>query len=57
MVGRDEKCSLDLLIPNFAQGFGSAGRKAISEAREFSKTHQVGFDQSCDTGVIIDTAI
>ena len=29
-------------FPNFAQGFGFASREAIAEAREFSKTHQVG---------------
>ena len=40
-------------FPNFAQGFDFASREAISEAREFSKTHQVGFRPGCDTGVEI----
>ena len=38
-------------FPHFPQGFGFDCREAISEAREFSKTHQVGFRQGCDTGV------
>ena len=55
MLGRDEKMQPGFVdFPNFAQGFGFgfAGREAISEAREFSKTHQVGFCQGCDTGVV-----
>ena len=47
MLGRDEKCSQD--FPNFSQGFGLA---SISEAREVSKSQQVGFHQGCDTGVV-----
>ena len=35
----------------FAQGFGFASREAISEARELSKTQQVGFRQGYDTGL------
>ena len=42
-------------FPNFAQGFGFTGREAISEVREFSKTHQVGFCQGCHTGVVLLT--
>ena len=38
-------------FPSFSQGFGFDIRKVISEAREFSKTQQVGFRQGCDTGV------
>ena len=34
-----------------SDGFGFAVRKAISEAREFSKTQQVGFRQGRDSGV------
>ena len=44
MLGRNENMwpgFVDFL--NFAQGFGFASREAISEAREFSKIHQVGF--------------
>ena len=37
--------------PNFDhQGFGFASGEAISEAREFLRTHRVGFGQGCDTG-------
>ena len=53
MLGRDEKMQPEFVdFPNFAQGFGFATREAISEAREFSKTHQVRFRQFCDTGVV-----
>ena len=38
-------------LPTFAQSFGFASKEAISEAREFSKTHQVGFFQGWDIGV------
>ena len=38
---------------NFVQGLGFAGSEAIYETREFSKTHQVGFRQGCDTGVVL----
>ena len=38
-------------FPNCTQGFGFTGREAISEARKFSKTHQMGVFQGCDTGV------
>ena len=52
MLGRDEKTQPEFVdFPHFAQGFGFASREAISEAREFSKAHQVGFRQGCDTGV------
>ena len=52
MSGSDEIMRPGFLgFPSFAQGFGFAIRKAISEAREFSKIQQVGFRQSCDTGV------
>ena len=40
---------------NFSQGFSFAGRDAISEARELSKTRQEGFRQGCDTGVVLKT--
>ena len=40
---------------NFAQGFDFASKEAISEAREFSKTHQEGFRQGCYTGVVLTT--
>ena len=51
MLGRDEKMQPEFVdFPNFAQGFGFASREAISEARDFSKTHQVRFRQFCDTG-------
>ena len=39
-------------FPNFVKSFGFASREAIFQAREFSKTHQVGFRQGCDTGVV-----
>ena len=51
MLSRNKKRSQDLSIPNLAQGFGFAGREGISETREFSKMHQVGFCQDCDTGM------
>ena len=53
MLGRDEKMQPGFVdFPNFAQGFGYASREAIFEASESSKTHQVGFRQGCDTGVV-----
>ena len=53
MLGRDEKMQPGFVdFPTFAQGIGFASRNAISEAREFSNTHKVGFSQGCDTGVI-----
>ena len=56
MLGRDEKMQPRFVdFPNFAQGFGFASREAISEAREFSRTHQVGFRQDCETGVVAAT--
>ena len=36
-------------FPNVSQGYGFVSRETISEVRGFSKTHQVGFCQSCDT--------
>ena len=46
MLGRDEKMQPGFVdFSNFAQGIGFAGREAISEARDFSKTHKVGFRQ------------
>ena len=52
MSGSDEIMRPGFLgFPSFAQGFGFAIRKAISEAREFSKIQQMGFRQGCDTGV------
>ena len=52
MSGSDEIMRPGFLgFPSFAQGFGFTIRKAISEAREFSKIQQVGFRQACDTGV------
>ena len=52
MLGSDEIMRPGFLgFPSFSQGFGFAIRKAISEAREFSKIQQVGFHQGCDTGV------
>ena len=54
MFGRDEKMQPGFLdFPNFAQRFRFASREAISETSELSKTHQVGFRQSCDTGVAL----
>ena len=54
MLGRDEKMQLGFVdFPNFDQGFGFVSREAISEAMKFSKTHQVGLCQGCDTGVVI----
>ena len=41
-----------VLFLHFPQSFGFAGKEAISEAREFSNTHQVGFRQGCDTGIV-----
>ena len=53
MLGRDEKMQQGLVdFPNFNQGFGFASKEAIFEAREFSQTHQVEFDQGCDTVVV-----
>ena len=52
MLDREDKMqpgSAD--FPNFAEGFGFASREAISEAREFSKTHMMGFRQGHDTEV------
>ena len=59
MLGRGEKMKPGFVdLPNFAQGIGFASRKAISETREFSKTHKVRFRQGCDTGVVyIDVKI
>ena len=52
-MGRDEEMQLGFVdFPNFAQGFGYASGEAIFEAREFSKTRQVGFRQGCDTRVV-----
>ena len=52
MLGMDEKMLPGFVdFRNFTQGFGFASREAISEARGFSKTHQVGFRQGWDTGV------
>ena len=52
ILGRDEKMQPRFVdFANFGQGFGFASRETISEAREFSKTLQVGFRQGCDTGV------
>ena len=54
MLGRGKKMQPGFAdFPSLAQGFGFACREAISEAREFSKTHQVGFRQRCDTGVVV----
>ena len=39
------------VFPNVIQGFGFASREAIFEAREFSKTQQLGCRQDCDTEV------
>ena len=51
MLSRDEKMQPELVdFANFAQGFGFTSMEAISEAKEFPKTHQVGFHQGCDTG-------
>ena len=53
MLGRDEKMQLGFVdFLNFGLGIGFSSREAISGAREFSKTHKVGFRQGCDTGVI-----
>ena len=53
MLGRDEKMHPGYVnFPNFAQGIGFASKEAISEAREFSKTHKVRFRLGCDTGVV-----
>ena len=53
MFSRDEKMQPGFVdCPNFDQGFAFVSREAISEAREFSKTYQVGFRQGCDTGVV-----
>ena len=54
MLSKDEKMQPEFAdFPNFDQGYGFVSREAISEAREFSKTHQlVGFRQGCDTGVV-----
>ena len=52
LLGSDEKMLPGFVdFPNFFQGFGFANREAISEVREFSKTHKVGFYQDCDTGM------
>ena len=54
MLGRAEKVQPGFVdFPNFARGLGVASTEAISEAREFSETDQVGFRQGCDTGVVI----
>ena len=48
MLGRDAKMHPGFVDPpKFAQGVGFAGREAIYE---FSKIHQVGLHQGCDTG-------
>ena len=53
MLGRDEDMQPGFVdFPNFSQGFGFASRKVISEVTEFPKTHQMGFRQSCGTGVV-----
>ena len=45
----DEKRHLGYVgVLNFAQGFGFASSEAISEAREFSKTHQWDFAKATD---------
>ena len=44
MLSRDEKMQPGLVdFPVFLPGSWFASREAISEAREISKTHQVGF--------------
>ena len=54
MLGRDEKMQPGLFnFPNFAQRFCFASSEAISEAREFPKTHQVGFRQGCDKVMVV----
>ena len=46
MLARDEKMQPGFVdFPNFACGIGFASRKAISEARELTKTHKVRFHQ------------
>ena len=49
MSGRNNKMQpVFIIFQNFAQSIGFASKEAISEAREFSKTHQVGFLQGCE---------
>ena len=48
-----KKCSQNLLIfQTLSRVLVLTIREAISEAREFSKTHQMGFRQGCDTRVV-----
>ena len=56
MLGRDEKMQPGFVhFSNFAQGFGFASWESLSDSREFSKTHKVGFCKSCGTGVDRET--
>ena len=53
MLGRDQQMQPGYVdFPKFAHGFDFASRETTSESRKFSKTHQVGFHQDCDTGVV-----
>ena len=53
MLGRDENMQPGFVdFPTFSQSFGFASREVIPEVREFLKTHQMGFRQSCGTGVV-----